>query len=370
MRIAIVHDWLNHKRGGAENVLLRLSKLFSDADIYTLAFNPDYFEEIQSRVVVSGLQKYPKKFRDNPKYLLPAIRKSIGKWKFDSYDLVISSSGAWSKNITLAPNQPHVCYCYTPARMLWDSWPKYLDQQFAPKSRIQPARLTLLKLCSELRLWDYYGSGDVTQFVAISDYVASRIHKFYGRESLVIYPPVEIGAYHPSKSVQKQDYFLVLSTLAPYKRVDIVVQSFAKSGLPLIIAGEGADRRRLENLASGAKNIEFRGYVDETQKTELLQQARALIFPGVEDFGIVPVEAMAAGTPVIALKRGGLLETVVAGKTGLFFEEPTSSSLTQAIRQFDKTSFMQPALFDQSSKFDGSIFDDKIIKLVKSYEPK
>lgn len=368
MRIALVHDWLNHKRGGAEAVLFELAKLYPEADIYTLVYRAEYFPELVTRnVITSSLQSYPKKLRNNPKYLLPAIAKAVGKWRFDKYDLVISSSNAWVKNIKIPKNTKHICYCHTPARMLWDQWPSYLDKHFPPKSRLQPTRLALLKVCSGLRVWDYYGSSGVTEFVANSKYVATRIKKFYGRDSTVIYPPVAVDQFKPVKQVVKQDYYLVLSTLADYKQIDIIIEAFKESGRQLIVAGDGADRSRLEGIAKGAANISFVGYVDEAQKIKLLQEAKGFVFANIEDFGIAPVEAMAAGTGVIALRGGGLNETVVDPKTGIFFDNPNVQSLNTALSKYEKTSFQSSELINQAKKFSDKSFLRNIDKFVQDH---
>lgn len=368
MRIALVHDWLNHKRGGAEAVLFELAKLYPEADIYTLVYRPDYFPELADRnVITSNLQHYPKKFRDNPKYLLPAIARAVGKWEFDKYDLVISSSNAWVKNIRTSKSTKHICYCHTPARMLWDQWPNYLDKHFPPKRRFQPARLALLKVCSGLRVWDYYGSSGVTEFVANSKYVATRIEKFYRRDATVIYPPVLADQLKPTKQVVKQDYYLVLSTLAGYKQIDIVINAFKESGRQLVVAGDGADRSRLEDIARGAANISFVGYVDEAQKIKLLQETKGFVFANIEDFGIAPVEAMAAGTAVIALRGGGLNETVIEPKTGIFFDSPDAQSLNTALSRYEKTSFNTTALVNQAKKFSAVNFLRNIDKFVQDH---
>jgi glycosyltransferase involved in cell wall biosynthesis len=368
MRIALVHDWLNHKRGGAEAVLLELARLYPEADIYSLIYQADLFPELTGRkVVTSSLQQYPKQLRNNPKYLLPAIRRAVEKWQFGNYDLVISSSNAWVKNITIPKGTKHICYCHSPARMLWDQWPSYLNKQFPPKRRIQPARLALLKLCSSLRVWDYYGSRGVSEFVANSDYIASRIKKFYGRSSTVIYPPVLVSSIVSPNKPNKDDFYLVVSTLAAYKQINLAVEAFKKSGRRLIIAGDGADRKRLEDLAAGQTNIQFKGFVDMATKFKLMQQAKGFVFCSIEDFGIAPVEAMAAGTAVIALRGGGLNETIIEGKTGVFFDEPSADSLNHAISKFEKLSFSKATLVDQAKQFSDKNFDSKFKQFVKDH---
>lgn len=335
MRIAIVHDWLNQKIGGAENVLLELAKLYPKADIYTLIYNFKKFDRyLKNRnVIVSRLQAYPTLMHKKPEMLLPFIKRAVEDWDFSSYDLVISSSTAWVKNINVPKNVRHISYCHSPARMLWDSWPKYLEQHKLGPLR----RYYVTKLVSKLRLWDYYQSQQNIEFVANSQYVGRRIAKFYKQPSKVIYPPVAVNSLKPKVSVKKKDYYLIVSVIAPYKNIELAVRAFMQSGKRLIIAGEGSDLKRLKSLAHNASNIQFTGRVDEIKKRELLQYARGFIFCSIEDFGITMVESIAAGTPVIALKGGGAKEIVRENITGMFFDEPNEFSLNSTIDRFEKT---------------------------------
>ena len=329
MKVAIVHDWLNQKVGGAENVVIKLAQMHPDADIFTLVYNRKKFGSyFTGRTVhTSRLQRFPGFIKSRPKLLLPFIKKSVEKMNFDGYDLVITSSSAWVKNINVPKSAKHICYCYSPARMLWDSWPGYIhDMKLGPIGRFY-----VTKLVSKLRLWDYYKSRDGIKFIAISRYVQSRITKYYHQPSTLIYPPVNFSnMLNPEPSVEKQNYYLVVSVLSKYKNIDLAIRAFKKSGKKLKIVGDGPDLARLQKIAAGAGNIEFLGRVSDHDKTELLQRAKGFVFCSVEDFGITMVESIAAGTAVIALKGGGA-EEIIDQSTGVFFDESSPEALDKAI---------------------------------------
>lgn len=331
MKIAIVHDWLNQKDGGAESVLFELATIYPEADIFTLVYNSKLFDSKlkKRKIITSRLSSFPSFMRRHPQLLLPFIKKAVEKWDFSSYDLVISSSTAWVKNINITGQTKHICYCHSPARMLWDSWPEYLT-----KFKLGPVRrYCIMQLVSRLRLWDYYKSQNNTQFIANSKYVAKRIAKFYHQPSDVIYPPVKL--MQPLAHTQKDNYYLIISVLAEYKNIDLAVRAFIANGKRLIIAGSGPDLARLKELAIANDNIKFVGQVDESQKEELYQKARAFIFCSIEDFGITMVESISAGTPVLALNGGGAQEIITPGKTGIFFDEPNEESLNRCIVEFE-----------------------------------
>lgn len=365
MKVAIIHDWLNQKVGGAENVLFEIAQMYPDADIYTLVYNPNKFDGyLKNRnIITSRMQAYPSMIRNQPQLLLPFIQKSVMSWDFSQYDMVISSSTAWVKNIRVPSNVKHICYCHSPARMLWDSWPKYLD-----RFKLGPIRSYYVRrLCSKLRLWDYYQSQQDVVFVANSDYVAKRIKKFYKRPSRVVYPPVEVESLTPSTPISKDDYYLVLSVIAPYKNIELAVQTFIKSGKRLIVAGDGSDLERLKSLASQSNNIEFVGRVSDSQKKTLLQKARGFIFCSIEDFGITMVESIASNTPVIALRGGGASEIIHEGKTGMFFEVPTEAALYKTIDKFEvdfknKVKLPNKYVFE---KFSTTVFKNKLKEITE-----
>jgi len=333
MRVAIVHDWLNQKVGGAENVLFELAKMYPDADIYTLVYNKKKFQPYlkNRKIRTSSLQHYPSFMKNNPKLLLPFIKRAVEKIDLSAYELVITSSSAWVKNVNVPKGAKHYCYCYSPARMLWDSWPAYIDRMQLNSF----TRFYLLRLASKLRLWDYYRSQTGIEFIAISKYVAERIRKYYGQPSKLAYPPVGLRKI-ATHELKKQDYYLVLSVLSEYKNIDLALKAFKKSGRKLIIAGDGPQLDKLKKLAGSSNNIEFRGRVDEQTKQQLLQNARGFVFPSIEDFGITMVESIAAGTAVIALKGGGAEEIIQPNQTGIFFDSPDVASLNAAIDLFEK----------------------------------
>ncbi|MDP4038581.1 MAG: glycosyltransferase [bacterium] len=356
MKVAIIHDFLNQKIGGAEYVFFELANIYPEADLYALTYNKKKFTGFLNnrKVMTSSLQKNP--FKKNPKYLLPFIEKAIAGLDFSNYDLVISSSTAWVKNIKITGKTKHLCYCYSPARMLWDSWPRYLDDLGIGKQK----RFLITKIVSDIRLWDFYASGDVTQFIAISNYVKKRINKFYRRSARVIYPPVNVANLKPTD--KKDNYYLILSVLSKYKNIELAIKAFKISAKRLIIAGGGPDKQRLEKLAFGAKNIVFYGPANEASKVALLSKAKGFIFPSIEDFGITPVEAMASATPVIALRGGGLTETMIDGKTGVFFDQGNPDCLNQAIRKAEKINLRTEDMVKQAAQFDRRIFAKAIKK--------
>lgn len=356
LKIAIVHDFL-HGLGGAERVTLALSGIFPDAPIYTLIYTPKlapYFEG--RRIVVSYLQRYS---RLPAKSLLPFYAQAIEQFDFSDFDVVVSSSHSFAKNIITPADTLHIAYIHSPMRYVWDTWHSYLKQQ-----RLGPAvEGTMRNILSKIRIWDRLGSSRVDIFVANSKNVHNRIRKYYRRDSQVIYPPVDVEKISPRK--EHKDYFLVVSRLSYYKRVDLAVEACRELNVPLVVIGTGEQGTHLKQLAG--EKTKILGWVDDDEKIKYLQNCRALIFPGEEDFGIVPVEAMAAGKPVIAFEKGGLLETVVDGKTGVFFNEPTVDSLKRALRLFivKEKSFDYKAIRRHAEKFSKKIFQDKILDLVK-----
>jgi len=341
MKIAIAYDWLNTKSGGGEATLKQILTLYPAADLYCLVYNPAKFADLAAghRVVTSRLQRFPAFMQKNPSLLLPFITRAVDNFNFQDYDLVISVSSAWVKNITIGKNTKHICYCFSPARMIWDSWPKYLDSQKLGPLKIGPvSRFFITKLVSKIRLWDYYHSQGVDEFIAISKYISGRINKYYGRTSLVVYPPVELVTSVAKASKDPKDYYLILSVLSRYKNIELAIKAFSENGLQLLVAGDGPDSSRLKNLAKGHKNIKFLGRVGHDKKWLLLAQAKALLFVSIEDFGIAPVESIAAGTPVVALSGGGLAETINSNN-GIFFEQNSVASLNKTIKQFQLKSF-------------------------------
>jgi glycosyltransferase involved in cell wall biosynthesis len=360
MKVALLHDWLNTKVGGGEQVLLELAQMYPEADIYTLVLEPANFRDLLDlkRVHTSRLQRYPKWLRRRSRYLLPFIPKAVDGFDLSSYDLVISSSSAWVKGAITKPETVHICYCFSPMRFAWDSWPRYVDEQ-----AVGPIRRALIHLImSRIRLWDYYSSKRVDYWVAISETVAARIRKYYQAESVVIYPPVKTSEFSPVPAAEKGNYYVTLSALTPYKKVDLAIAAANLAGIKLTVIGDGNDRARLEKLAG--PTITFAGRVSTEERKRLLAQARGLIFPGEEDFGIAPIEALASGTPVIAYRKGGLVETMVDGETAIFFDEPTAEALVASLKIFEQTKFQTANLTARAKAFDETRFRTDFTKYV------
>jgi glycosyltransferase involved in cell wall biosynthesis len=339
VKVALVYDWLNIKIGGGENTFAEISKIYPDADIYCLLYNKTKFDHFFKgrNITSSRLRHLPGFMKKNPYLMLPFIKSAVSKFDFEEYDLVISVSSAWVKNIKVARPTIHICYCYSPARMIWDSWPKYLDTQKIGPFRIGPiSKFLITRMVSKIRLWDFYSSDSVDSFIAISNHIQNRIIKFYKRKSALVYPPVVMGkgSLVPNN---KREYFLVLSSLSKYKNIDVAIRACIKNNKKLVIVGDGPDKSRLTDIAKDSKNIVFVGRVDDDKKWHYHKNAMALIFTSIEDFGIAPVEAMSVGTPVIALKGGGLSETVKSGVNGVFYDDV--SSLDTVLSNFETSNF-------------------------------
>jgi glycosyltransferase involved in cell wall biosynthesis len=356
MRIAIVHDFLN-QFGGAERVISALHEIWPEAPIYTSIYDqrrlPDVFRQMD--IKVSFMQQLPFIFALY-KYYFWLYPLAFEKFDLSEYDIILSSSSAYAKGVKKQPNQVHLCYCYTPMRFVW-RFEDYLLREKVPGF----LKKILLYLLEPIKQWDLQNSKTVNRFIAISRIIAKRIKQTYGRESDIIYPPVETKLFQ--QSTTDMDYFLVVSRLNAYKRIDLVVKAFNHLDIPLKIIGDGPVKADLQRLAG--PNTEFLGRLPDQQIRHYLAECRALIFPGEEDFGIVPVEAMSCGRPVIAFKAGGALETVIEGETGLFFNEPTADSLIKAIRRFQFMNFNKQKIRDHALGFDKEIFKRQIKDLVE-----
>jgi len=328
MKVAIVHEWLT-TMGGSEKVILELKKLFPEAPIYTLVYNRrklgKYFDKYL--IITSNLQKNPLAHIKHQLFF-KYMPRAFENFDLSDFDLVISSSSAFAKGVITSPNSVHICYCHTPPRYLWDLTHEYL------KEYNLIIRRYLERNFHYLRIWDTIAANRVDYFVANSNYVANRIKKFYKRDCKVIYPPVDTEYFTPAKDKNIEDYYLIVSRLVPYKRVDLAVEAFNQLSKRLVIVGDGPEYKKLKSIAKS--NIEFLGYQPDKTVRDLYQRCKALIFPGVEDFGIVPVEVQACGRPVIALKKGGAVETVEEGKTGVFFEKQDVESLKEAVYKFEQ----------------------------------
>jgi glycosyltransferase involved in cell wall biosynthesis len=327
LRVALVHDWLTGMRGG-ERVLDVLAGRFPHADLYTLFHVPGATSpRIDAlRVFASPLDRLPGA-RQRYRWLLPLYPWAIERFRLDGYDLVISTHHAVAKGVRIAPGTPHLCYCFTPMRYVWDQADAYLGRG---------ARRVLAEpLVRHLRRFDLRTStpGSVTRFTAISRHVAERIARRYRRRASVVYPPVALDRIRPDGR-PADDFFLLVAGFVPYKREEVAIEAFARSGRRLVVAGDGPRRARL--AARAPARIEFVGRVSDARLAELYARCRALVFPAEEDFGLVAVEAQAAGRPVIAYARGGARESVVDGETGVWFEPQTADALCEALRRFER----------------------------------
>ena len=358
MKIALVHDWLTGMRGG-EKCLEVLCRRFPDARLYTLIHDPGTTSPAieRMRITTSFLQRLPGA-RRHYRYLLPLMPAAIGGFRIPhDIDLVVSFSHAVAKSIQPPPGVPHICYCFTPMRYAWQRREDYFiasDRATAGARAVhkKPIAAARNMVLDWMRQWDRFTSDRVTHYIAISRTIAARIQECYGRESRIIYPPVDTGFYTPA-DVAREDYYLYVGALAPYKRVDLAVQAANRLGRRLIVIGLGTDRRRLQRIAG--RGVTFWGWASDEDIRHHMRRARALIFPANEDFGIVPLEAQACGAAVIAFAQGGATETVVAAETdgdgnvlrpgtGSFFDEQTPESVAAAIRRFET----RPDEFDPS----------------------
>lgn len=358
MKVAIVHDYLN-QYGGAERMLEIFCELFPQAPIYTIFYDEHATGHVFKgrEIHTSFLQKIPlagKYHRNFPLFMPLAVEQ----FDLSYFDLVISNSASFAKGVVTKPNTFHISYCMTPTRFLWDDSQRYAKESgysWLTKKLIPP-------FLGYLRVWDVEAAFRVDKFVAISNFVKKRIKKYYRCDSQVLYPAIDVGKYFIADKIG--DYFLMVGRLVPYKKFDLAVRVFNATGLKLKIVGDGPERPRLKKIAKG--NIEFLGIVSDYKMPELYSRARAIIFPQEEDFGLVPVESMASGRPVIAYAGGGALETVIDGQTGIFFWEQTEISLAEAIGKFEQTGFDPMLIRKHAEKFDKTIFKNKFLKLISS----
>jgi glycosyltransferase involved in cell wall biosynthesis len=345
MRVALIHDWLTGMRGG-EKVLEVLCELFPDADLFTLFHIPGTVSPAieRHRVITSFVQQLPMADRYYRRYL-PLFPTAIERFRLDGYDLVISSSHCVAKSVVTPARVPHVCYCHSPMRYAWDQF----DAYFGPaRVGALASRWLYRPLLTRLARWDAATAGRPNRFVSNSQYVAGRIRRYYNRQSTIVYPPVDTVFYHPASAL-RASHFLVVSALVPYKRIELAISACRRMGARLRIIGDGPDRARLETMADGS--ITFLGRVTDADIRTEYQTARAVLLPGEEDFGIVPVEAQACGTPVVALGRGGALETVVDGETGAFFADVTAASLAGALERLASMPFDHDRIRQHAERF-------------------
>jgi glycosyltransferase involved in cell wall biosynthesis len=359
-RAALVHDWLTIP-GGSEKVVLELLKLLPGADVYTSVYDPDVWAERLAghRVQPSFLDRVPKAKSQYPK-LLPLMNTAFESFDLADYDLVVSSSHSCAKNVLTEPGTLHVCYCHTPMRHAWE--PRFLQGEDLGLV----ARTAARALVPGLRRRDLAGASRPDAFVANSTHVANRIRKYYRRDAEVIAPPIDVAG-HLERPRREDDYYLVLGRVVPYKRVDVALAACARLGRKVKVAGSG---RGLEAARRHAgPDAELLGFVPDEELGDLISGARALLFPGEEDFGIVPVEVQAAGVPVIAYGVGGIRDSVVEGETGVFFSEQTADSLADAIVAFEGMDLRESVIRDNARRFGPESFLDQFAALVRRLRP-
>ncbi|HEX8173377.1 MAG TPA: glycosyltransferase [Thermoanaerobaculia bacterium] len=350
-KVALIHDWLTGMRGG-EAVLEGMLDVLPDAEIFTLFHFPgSVSEKIERRVIhTSSLQKMARRAGDY-RQLLPLFPRAARQWDLRGYDLIVSSSHCVAKGVN-ARGIPHLCYCHTPMRYIWDRFDDYF-----PRSR-PLRRAAVLSLVPWLRRWDVQTSAEVTQFVANSRFVRDRIRRFYDRDAEVIHPYVSTEFLTAPLETARDDYHVIVSALVPYKRIDLAIATAAATNRRLVIIGGGP---LLEELrARRVPNVELTGPVPRAMIVERLSRARSLILPGVEDFGITPLEAMAVGTPVVAFGEGGVLDSVVPDVTGIFFARPEVESLGRALDEVESRDWDRAAIRAHAATFSRARFDSEL----------
>lgn len=362
MKIALVHEWLVFYAGG-ERVFESFTNIWKDADVFALV---DFLNDEHRKIILKGkhaqttfIQKLPfaeKKFRS----YLPLFPLAIESLNFSKYDVIISSSHAVTKGVRKKPNQLHISYCHSPMRYIWDEAETYFEAANLNKGL---KKIVATKILNYLRKWDLKTAQRPDYLIANSNYIAEKLRRIYKRDSTVIYPPVDVDKFECVEN--KDDYYFVASRLVPYKKIDLIVEAFAQ--MPdkrLVIAGTGPELNKLKS--NFLVNVEFIGYQDEKSLKELMQKAKAFVFTAEEDFGIVVVESMACGTPVIALNKGGTAETVVDGKTGILFDNQNVEDIKNAVRRFEsiEDTFNHKEISEYTKKFSRKIFEEKIKQYV------
>ncbi len=356
MKIALVHDWMN-QIGGAEDVLEALVGLYPEAPLYTSLYAPDRMPETWREwdIRTSFIDRLPFARRKQQLYF-PLYPMAFEQFDFGDFDVVLSNKSGFCHGVITGARTVHICYCLTPTRYVW----RY--HQYAAQERLgRPTKLLLQPFLTYLRMWDRLAADRVDHFIAISEEVRRRIGKIYGREAAIIYPPVDTGRFEPAAQIE--DYYLLVARLVPYRRIDLLIEAFNKMDRPLVIAGSGRDEERLKELAG--PNVTFLGYVPDEQLPDLMARCRAFVFPGEEDFGIAPLQAMAAGRPVIAYAAGGALETVVPG-TGRLFAEQSVDAIIKAVEGYDTTAIDPGLIRAHAEKFDVAVFKQRLSDFVES----
>ena len=360
MKVAIVHYWLVTMRGG-EKVVEELCRLFPEADIYTNVYNPDKISDtIKShKIYTTKINGWPMAKKMYQKYM-PFMPNALMELDLTGYDLIISSESGPAKGVCPAPGAFHICYCHTPMRYLWDMYHEY----FRKSNPL--VKFFMKKMIPGLRQWDVMSSNLVDHFVANSSFVAARIKRYYNRDAEVIFPPCDIKRYE-SVVRAPEDFYLFFGQLVGYKRADLAIEACIKSGRKIVVIGDGKSKEAKKYAKSGL--VTFTGRVSDEKICEYFAKAKALLFPGIEDFGIIPVEANSAGCPVLAYRKGGACDSIQEGKTGLFFDEQTAESLIDCMEEFEKreSEFTDRSVYTAHvQKFSKEEFDKKILQAVES----
>ncbi len=359
MKVALVHDFLL-RLGGAERVLKVFSDMFPDAPIYTLLYDEKKVSEFfpKEKIKTSFLQNYPKFSKNYHRFLTYKMPRAIEEFDFSSYDLVLSSSNSFAHGIITNSETKHICYCHSPMRYAWD-W----SNEYIKENNITGIKSFFYSyLIKYLREWDKISSDRPDKYIANSVNVQRRIKKYYGLSSELIYPPVNVDRFEVKE--KHLDYFLVVSNLTPYKKIDLAVKLFSKIGKKLLVIGNGPQKNYLKSIS--APNVEFLGFQSDASVKEYIENSRAFIFPGEEDFGITPLEAMSAGKPVLAFSKGGTLETVVSGKTGEFFYEQTLESMEDGLARllYNERFYNPKEIRKHAEKFSEKVFIENIKKSI------
>lgn len=362
LKLAIAHDWLTNL-GGGERVVEVLSKTYPSAPIYTSVYNDKgilLFDD--KKIITSFLQRWP---LARKKHQIYSLLRTLAFESFDlsDYNVVISSSSAESKGVITNTETLHVAYIHTPTRYFWSGYDEYLDNPGL--GLLNPlARIVLPRAVGKMRNWDFAAAQRPDIVLANSKTVQDRIKKYYRRDSIIVYPPVNTDRFKSKKSTLG-DYYLVVSRLIPYKRVDLAIEACNKLGRKLIVVGSGSEQKRLKAIAG--KNIEFITDATDEQVTKLYLSCKGFIFTGFEDFGITPVEAMAAGKPVVAFGRGGASESVVHKKTGILFKHQNTNSVVQAIKELESTNFKEDLIKQRAEEFSETVFVKNIDSIINKY---
>lgn len=362
MRKALVHDWY-YVSGGAEKVIHSFNNVWDDFDHFALI---DFMSENDRDFVLKGkkvntsfIQRLPTAKRNHRKFL-QFFPYAIEQFDLRNYDVVLSSSASVAKGVLTNHNQLHICYCHSPMRYAWDLYNQYLEEAKLNRG----LKGTYAKyILHKVRNWDIISSNRVDYFIANSNYIAKRIKKIYNREATVIYPPVDVEAFNLQE--EKEDFYFTASRMVSYKKIDLVVRAFNE--MPhkkLIVSGDGPDFKKIKRIAK--PNISFLGFVENQTLKEYMQKAKAFVFASEEDFGIIPVEAQACGTPVIAFGKGGIKETVVPEVTGVFFNEQTEISIIEAIERFEQMKFDPKVIRESVLRFSKERFESEIKDFVES----